>query len=138
MPTRLNTNFPALTDSDEFELMLRDICALEWNDPNTSKFGRKGQKQYGVDVYGQPVNLNGKYRAAQCKLRTKKEQLTGQEIESEVSGAKMFPHELDTLIIATDAPRDTHTQILADQSSQREMSHGRFRVVIWFWDNIME
>lgn len=138
MPTRRDTNFPSPTNSDEFELMLRDICALEWNDPYTDKFGRKGQKQYGVDVYGQPVDLNGKYRAAQCKLRTKKEQLTEQEIEAEVSDAKKFPHGLDTLIIATDAPRDTHTQILVDQISQREMSHGSFRVVIWFWDNITE
>jgi hypothetical protein len=138
MPTRLNTNFPALTDSDEFESMIRDICALEWNDPNTDKFGRKGQKQYGVDVYRQSVDLNGKYRAAQCKLRTKKEQLTEQEIEAEVGDANKFPHELDTLIIATDAPRDTYTQILVDQISQREMSRDSFRVVIWFWDNITE
>lgn len=138
MPTRRDANFPSLTDPDEFESMLRDICALEWNDPNTDKFGRKGQKQHGVDVYGQPVNLNGKRRAAQCKLRTKKDQITEQEIEAEISSAKQFPHELDTLIIATDAPRDTKTQIHVDQISQREMSRGGFRVVIWFWDNITE
>ena len=138
MPTRRDTNFPSPTDPNEFESMIRDICAFEWNDPNTDKFGRKGQKQYGVDVYGQPINLNGEYRAAQCKLRTKKEQLTEQEIEAEVSDARQFPHSLDTLIITTDAPRDTHTQILIDQFSQREMSHNGFRVAIWFWDNITE
>lgn len=138
MPTRRDTNYPSPTNSDEFESMLRDICALEWNDSNTQKFGRKGQKQYGVDIYGQPVNSNGKYRGTQCKLRSKKEQLSEKEIESEVSDAKNFPHDLDTLIIATDAPRDTHTQILVDQISQRETSRGNFRVVIWFWDNITE
>lgn len=138
MPTRLDTNFPTPTDSDEFELMIKDICALEWNNPHTEKFGRKGQKQYGVDVYGQPIDLNGKYRAAQCKLRTQGEQLTELEIEAEISEARQFPHELDILIIATDAPRSTHTQILVDQLSQREMNHGGFRVVIWFWDNITE
>jgi len=138
MPTRRDTNFPSPTDPNEFESMIRDICALEWNDPNTDKFGRNGQKQYGVDVYGQPINLNGEYRAAQCKLRTKKEQLTEQEIEAEVSDARQFPYSLDTLIITTDAPRDTHTQILIDEFSQREMSHNGFRVAIWFWDNITE
>ena len=119
MPTRLDTNYPAPTNSDEFELLIRDICALEWNDPHTEKFGRKGQKQFGVDIYGQPVDLNGQYRAAQCKLRTKRDQLTEQEIEAEVSDARNFPHELDTLIIATDAPRDTNTQTLVDQLSHR-------------------
>ncbi|MCI0559665.1 MAG: hypothetical protein MN733_14325, partial [Nitrososphaera sp.] len=138
MPTRRDTVFPSLTDSYEFESLVRDICALEWNDPYTEKFGRKGQKQYGVDIYGRPVDLNGKYRAAQCKLRTKQEQLTEPEIQAEVSDARQFPHELDTLIIVTDAPRDTHTQILIDQINQREMSRGGFQVVIWFWDNITE
>lgn len=138
MPTRLSTNYPSPTDADEFESMIRDICALEWNDPYTEKFGRKGQKQYGVDVYGKPIDLNGLYRAAQCKLRTKKEQLTEPEIEAEVSDAKQFQHKLDTLIIVTDAPRDTQTQILIDRISQREMNDGNFRVAIWFWDNIAE
>jgi hypothetical protein len=68
--------------------MIRDICALEWNDPHTEKFGRKGQEQMGVDVYGRPIDLDGIYRAAQCKLRTKKEQLTEREIEAEVSDAR--------------------------------------------------
>lgn len=138
MPTRLSTNYPSPKDAEEFESMIRDICALEWNDPYTEKFGRKGQKQYGVDVYGKPIDLNGLYRAAQCKLRTKKEQLTEQEIEAEVSNARQFQHKLDTLIIVTDAPRDTQTQILIDRISQREISDGNFRVAIWFWDNITE
>ena len=138
MPTRLNTNFPPFNDPDEFESLIRDICALEWNDPNTDKFGRKGQKQHGVDVYGQPINLNGEYYASQCKLRTKKEQLTEQEIENEITEARQFPHKLKLLTIATDAPRDTHTQILIDNISQREMRKGSFRVIIWFWDNITE
>jgi len=138
MPTRLQTNFPQPKDSDEFEVMVRDICALEWGDPNTKEFGRTGQKQYGVDVYGKPVNLNQKYRAVQCKLRTEKDQLTKEEIEKEVGDARQFPHELDILIIATTAPRDTHTQILVDRISRHETSSGGFRVIIWFWDDITE
>jgi hypothetical protein len=138
MPTRLNTNFAPLTDPDEFESMIRDICAFEWNDPNTQKFGRKGQKQYGVDVYGQPIDLDGRYWAAQCKLRTKGDSLTEKEIEADVSDARLFPHDLDTLIIATDAPRDTHTQIFVDQISEREIRNNGFRVVVWFWDEITE
>ncbi|MDY7080767.1 MAG: SAVED domain-containing protein [Chloroflexota bacterium] len=138
MPTRLDTDFARLTDPDEFESLIRDICAFEWSDPNTEKFGRAGQKQHGVDVYGQPVDLNGEYRAAQCKLRTKGDTLTEREIEAEVNAARLFPHDLDTLIIATDAPRDTHTQILVDQISEREVRSNGFRVIIWSWDEITE
>lgn len=137
MPTRLDTNFARPTDPDEFESMVRDVCAFDWGDPGTQKFGRKGQKQYGVDVYGQPIDLNGKYRAAQCKLRTK-DALTEEEIEAEVKEARSFPHVLDTLIIATDAPRDTHTQIAVDKICKREADIGSFKVAIWFWDDITE
>lgn len=138
MPTRLDTNFARLTNPDTFESLVRDICALEWDDPHTEKFGRKGQKQYGVDVYGRPVGLDGKYRAAQCKLRTTDESLTRKEIEAEVTEAKQFPHPLDTLILVTDTPRDSAVQLIVDEINNRESRHNGFRVAIWFWDSITE
>ncbi|GIK38001.1 MAG: hypothetical protein BroJett011_18340 [Chloroflexota bacterium] len=138
MPTRLDTNFARLTNPDMFESLVRDICALEWGDPHIEKFGRKGQKQYGVDVYGRPVGLGGKYRAAQCKLRTTDESLTQKEIEAEVGEAKQFPHPLDTLLIVTNTPRDSAVQLIVDEINDRESRHNGFRVAIWFWDNITE
>ena len=124
MPTRLDTNFARLTDPDEFESMVRDICAREWGDPNTAKYGRSGQKQTGVDVYGQPEGLDGVYRGAQCKLRTTNAPLTEVQIEKEVTEARHFPHKLDTLILVTDAPRDKDTQILVDTMRRHIHWHG--------------
>lgn len=138
MPSRKTTYFAQLTDADEFESLVRDLCAFEWGDPHTQKFGRRGQKQFGVDVYGKPTDLDGLYRAAQCKLRSRTHHLEEKEIEDEVHDAGHFPHSLDALIIATDAPRDTHTQILVDQISDRAVSTGNFRVAIWFWEDITE
>lgn len=138
MPSRIDANFPQPTDENEFELMIRDICALVWYDPHTEKYGRRGQQQKGIDVYGRPVDLNGKYRGTQCKLRRMGNQLSRNEIEAEVADARQFPHELDSLIIATTAPRDTHTQILVDQISELEMRSRKVRVIIWFWDNVTE
>lgn len=138
MPTRLNTNYPRPTDPDEFESIVRDICALEWDDVHTEKFGRRGQKQYGVDVYGRPSDQAGVYRGAQCKLRTKGARLTKKEIEAEVAEARNFPHRLDRLILVTDTLRDTKTQLLVDQVNEREIAKGGFQVVIWFWDNVTE
>jgi hypothetical protein len=118
--------------------MVQDICAIEWDDPSTSKFGRKGQKQYGVDVYGKPVDLQGIYRAAQCKLRTRNDALTEAQIEKEVNDAREFPHPLDALIIVTDLPRDTNTQILVDRISKRQVRNGGFKVLVWFWEDVTE
>ena len=83
MPTRFTTNFARLTDANEFEDLVRDLCVLEWNDPDTKRFGRSGQTQHGVDVYGQPEGLNGIYWGAQCKLRKKETQLSEKDIEDE-------------------------------------------------------
>ncbi len=138
MPTRSDTNFPRLTNPDEFESMIRDICAYEWGDENTKKFGRKGQKQYGIDVYGQPASQQVTYRGAQCKLRTQDDKLSEAQIESEVASARQFPFSLDTLILVTDTLRDTDTQILIDIISAREIENGGFRVVIWFWEDITQ
>ena len=138
MQTNLNIILPRLMDADEFEALLRDICALEWGDPDAQRFGRKGQKQYGVDVYGKLKELQGTYRGVQCKLRTTNSQISETEMEKEVGDAKQFPHQLDKLIIATDAPRDTSTQILVDNISELEIRNGGFRVIIWFWDDITE
>ena len=136
MPTRLDTNFARPRDHDEFESLIRDICALEWGDPNTRRFGRKGQRQFGVDVYGLPTDLEGVYRGVQCKLRTKDDTLSEAEISNEVKAARAFPHDLDKLIIATDAPRDTHTQVLVDLISQEENRNYGRQVTIWSWDEI--
>ncbi|MCB0127231.1 MAG: hypothetical protein KDE58_33445, partial [Caldilineaceae bacterium] len=136
MPTRLDTNFARLSNADEFESMIRDICALEWNDPHTEKYGRSGQKQDGVDIYGRPSDLNGNYYAAQCKLRKTGKRLSQTAIAHEVKAARQFPHPLALLILVTDTARDTDTQILVNQISAAEEQNGSFRVIIWFWDDI--
>jgi len=138
MPTLFNTNYLRPKDDDEFEEMIRDVCELEWNDPGTARFGRSGQKQYGVDVYGHPEGTD-KYHAAQCKLRSTDKQLSEAEIEAEVRKAKTFPAKvgpLERLIIATDVPPDTHTQAIVSRISEREMRRGGFEVGIWFWPDI--
>lgn len=136
MPTRFNTNFLRLKDEDEFEELIRDICALEWHDAGTERNGRRGQKQWGVDAYGHPAWLGEGYYGVQCKLRPSQNQLTRAEIEQEVKEARDFPLRLVRLTIATDTPRDSQIQILVDKISKREISNGGFAVDIWFWPEI--
>lgn len=136
MPTRYNTNYPRLKDADEFEELVRDICALEWNDPRTTRNGGSGQGQAGVDVYGQPANLDGVYYGVQCKLRPSQKHLKEKDVEDEVKKSREFPHQLGKLIIATDTPRNNRLQILIDTISEREGHNGGHKVEIWFWPDI--
>lgn len=111
---------------------------MEWQDANAQAFGRTGQTQHGVDVYGQAPGGSGRYCAAQCKLKATGIQPTKKEIDDEVVAARDFPHKLEALIIATSAPRDTHTQILVDEVSARETKNNGFPVVLWSWNEIAE
>ena len=138
MLTRLRINLVPPNDDDTFEELICDLCSKEWCDPNTERFGRSGQKQFGVDVYGQPVDASGKHRGAQAKLRSTGRQLSEAEIRDEVTAACNFPHELDELILMTTAPRDTTTQTLVNTVSAEEQAHGGFKVSLRSWERIGE
>jgi hypothetical protein len=138
MPTRFNTNYPRFEAEDEFEELLCDLCTEKWGDSGTMRYGRRGQKQWGVDIFGQPLWLDGSYYGVQCKLRPSQTQLSKSEIEAEVMAARNFPHQLDRLIIATDTPRDNRIQTIVRKISEREIKRGGFAVEIWFWHEIQK
>jgi len=136
MPNRFNANYPKLTDENEFEEVLRDLCAAEWGGNTAERNGRSGQKQWGVDIFGQPAWERGRYYGVQCKLRPSQKQLTRREIEHEVIEAKNFPHDLARLIIATDTPRDNRLQSVVREISEKEIANDGFAVQMWFWPDI--
>ncbi|MEZ4710995.1 MAG: hypothetical protein R3A44_27605 [Caldilineaceae bacterium] len=117
-----------------FEQMIRDLFAAHWNDPNTQVHGRRGQKQNGIDVYGQP-NQVGLYFGIQCKVRINGT-LTKQDISDEISEAKTFRHKLDTFIIVTTLSRDVSLQKIVEELNKTETANGGFKVQIRFWQDI--
>ena len=138
MPTRSTTDFARPKDDDEFENLVRDICAELWADPDTQRVSRPGKPQYGVDVYGQPSGMNGDYYGAQCKLHAGTARLTEAEARDEVTKAERFPHKLARLVVATTSPRDLDTQTAIDQLSAEHEAAGGFPVDSWFWQDICE
>ncbi len=59
MPNPPTTNLPRPKSWDEFEDICADVLKYLWKDPYTVRHGRSGQKQDGVDIYGQPEHLGG-------------------------------------------------------------------------------
>ena len=55
------------TSWDEFEDIARDVYSRIWRDPHAQRHGRTGQPQHGVDIYGRPHGLAGRYVGVQCK-----------------------------------------------------------------------
>ncbi|MCB0034867.1 MAG: hypothetical protein KDE51_12630, partial [Anaerolineales bacterium] len=121
-------------DDSLFEQLTRDLFASHWNDPNTQINGRSGQKQDGVDVYGQP-NQSDLWFGIQCKLR-EYGGLSKSDIEHEIQMARSFRHKLNTFIIATTLPRDNSLQNIVEELDREEREQGGFKVQIRFWEDI--
>ena len=68
MPLLITSDFPPPKDDKVSEETVRDIFAARWDDPDTKIFGRSGQEQSGVDVYGRP-NQQDSWFGILCKVR---------------------------------------------------------------------
>jgi len=131
MPSPPTTDLPRPKSWDEFEDIVADVLKRVWNDPYITRNGRSGQKQDGVDIYGQPHHLggasSGKYAAAQCK---ETDSLTLTTVEAEVRNAQGFEPAITEYLLATTAPRDAKLQ------QSLRTGTWPFRVIVWFWEDI--
>jgi hypothetical protein len=121
---------------DEFEDICADLFGREWKDNNTTRYGRQGQRQNGVDVYGQPGGQ--KYAGVQCKGRSKwpPKPLTTADIDEEVEKAKTHKPALSEFTIATIAPNDAQLQDHARKLTEQNEKDGLFKVYVVGWTEI--
>jgi hypothetical protein len=127
MPSPTTSQLPKPKSWDEFEDIVADLMRELWKDNFLTRNGRSGQKQYGVDIFGQPDNLDGRYAGVQCKLTDK---LTIQTIDNEVEEAQRFRPLLAVFIIATSMSRDAVLQEIV------RTHNWPFRVHVMFWEDI--
>jgi hypothetical protein len=112
-------------------------------DPHATKNGRSGFPQAGVDVYG---HSGDGFTGIQCKqvdpVDPNGQLLPGGRITKalllqEVAKAEAFQPALDVFILATTAPTIPHLQLTARMLSEQREAAGKFRVVLWFWDDYL-
>jgi hypothetical protein len=109
------------------------------NDPNVQRLGRRGQKQYGIDLIG---HRNRDPRApvgVQCKLKGGNRKLSAKEIKTEVGKALKFKPTLVEYFIVTTAPNDTKLTALAATLSKQQAGKGRkILIEVWGWDTLKD
>ena len=66
MPTFPTAELPVPESWEEFEAIVADVIERKWNDPYTTRNGRQGQAQDGVDIYGNPSHLDRELAGVQC------------------------------------------------------------------------
>ncbi len=129
-------DLPPPRDWQVFEDLCCELWRCLWRDPNAQKHGRSGQKQHGVDVFGQPDG-GPDWEGVQCKRY--EQPLSGEQIQMEVDAARDFWRgRLRRLIVATTAKRDTGSQGAAAAISNSQVADGSFPVSLWSWDDVTD
>ncbi len=124
--------FPKPKSWDTFEDIVCDVFSRNFNSYNFQRYGRSGQKQFGVDIAG---IVNDSLIGIQCK-HYPSENLSKKEIDKEVLRADNFYPLLSELIIVTSGDRDTVTTSYVLELSQKRKSNSKFPITIKFWDDI--
>jgi tetratricopeptide (TPR) repeat protein len=123
-------------EGDKFEEICADLFSRIWNDTQLVRYGRAGQRQNGVDIYGKE---NGADSGVQCKGKRNwpPTKLTVAEIDAEVEEAKKFNPPLKTYIFATTADNDVHVTDHVNAISAKHAEQGFFRVTVFGWRELV-
>jgi hypothetical protein len=121
---------------DKFEEICADLFSRIWGDTQLVRYGRTGQRQNGVDIYGKEKGADS---GVQCKGKRNwpLTKLTTAEIDAEVEKAKEFSPSLKTYIIATTADNDVHTTDHVNAISAKHAEQGLFRVTVFGWRDLV-
>jgi len=127
----------------EFEKFLKGLVDVIWKQEGWQIYGRPGQSQSGIDLYG--YDEKGKFTGIQCKKKNQTDSegkllanslLTKQLIEQEISLAERIDNpKLERLIFATTSSRDANIQDIIRSINTDRKKNGKFVVDIWFWED---
>lgn len=128
----MNFSFYKPKTQMHFEEWCRRIFQKELLLEDLQIFGRSGQKQDGIDLFGR--SHSGEFVGIQCKLRNLPPSLLKEaDIEADIAAARNFTPQLTRFIIATTAERDTKIQKYVAQVSAE---HPNLPVTVYAWQDI--
>ena len=111
------TQIPKPRDEQAFERCNEILWRCILRDDTVQLHGRRGQKQYGVDLTGVRDGRPERIVGVQCRLKSEGQRITEAEVQAEVEKALTFSPPLSEYIIVTTAPDDGELQRLAHQLS---------------------
>ena len=133
MATLTDSYFPPPRNWDALESLVLDVFTQRLQNPALKRYGRSGQEQSGVDVFG-PHQAGG-FLGIQCKNHPGGN-IPIQEVKKEIAKAETFTPSLSYYIIATSAPRDASVASAVSILSEERRQKAQFTVEIFFWEDI--
>ena len=127
---------PKPLDEQDFERKCTVLFGCILKDPGIDRHGRRGQKQFGVDIVGLRDGDGNQIVGIQCKLKGQGKKLTENEIRDELEKALHFSPSLSEYIIVTTAPKDAKLDRL-ELELCKDNPLG-LRVSIWGWETLQD
>ncbi len=129
-------NISPPTNEDVFEELCLGLLKQHWAKPRLERFGRRGERQNGVDI----LDLGGTLPlyAAQCKLKEEWKTLDAAEISAEVNKAKYFRPPLGYYAILTTAKVSTNSQLAVQAINHQHKNDGLFEVELFTWKRVTD
>jgi hypothetical protein len=127
----------------DFEKFLKGVVDVIWKQEGWQNYGRPGQDQTGIDLYG--YDEQRQFTAIQCKKKNLTNAngkllttslLTKKLIEAEiVSAEKVSQPQIERLIFATTSSRDTKVQDDIRAINDERKKNNKFFIEVWFWED---
>ncbi|MEO8147173.1 MAG: hypothetical protein ABI723_06020 [Bacteroidia bacterium] len=115
----------------DFEQLTTDMARLRLHG-DFEKYGRQGQSQHGVDIYG--CDNNYKNAGLQCKLKSNSKTITHKIIDDAIELADYFTPKLDRFIIATTSLRDVKLQEHINLINYKRKNKSLPKIELWTWE----
>lgn len=119
----------------DLERLCLAIWKAEWKTTSLKTYGRPGQHQDGVDVFGRYMD-GMEIGAIQCKCKEEEKPLTEAIIKEEVEKAKKFKPAIKHYVIATTFDSDVELDSFTAELSQSNMGAGSFSIDLFGWQDI--
>jgi transcriptional regulator with XRE-family HTH domain/transcription elongation GreA/GreB family factor len=134
------SNNPQIVNPSESEVEFEKLCLAllrrHWSRPGLERFAKKGEEQFGVDIFDS-LGENPLY-GAQCKLKELWKSLEPAEIREEVRKAETFPSRLDHYAILTTGKISGAAQLTIQAINQEHKAAGLFTVELFTREKISE
>lgn len=127
---------PKPLDDDLFEDMVCDVYSRIFKNPNLQRFGRRGQRQHGIDIIGKNYH-NNQPQAIQCKCHpneTTKDEEIIKEINIDLARFDSSKIYAQSYIFITSSNNSTKVlQHVAEINSKRSKT-GLCNIEVVFWE----
>ncbi|PBS13986.1 hypothetical protein CMZ82_00415 [Lysobacteraceae bacterium NML93-0792] len=122
-------NFPPPANWQDFQILTARLAELMCIEGSVHEYGRQGQRQAGVDVYGELHG--GEHLGVQCKEMELGKKLSERLIRIEADKALKFEPALKIFVVATTLPEDTGMHRAVTNLNQSGAYP--FRITHWSW-----